>query len=174
VSFKNRSAARNAAALSGAWMLVIASGAQAQAAAATDPLHPSLRACAVLRDDLERLACFERAVEAIVSGAAASVPAATPQDMFGMDPQLSRETSKQEPVKREELPEISARVTKVQESANGMPLIELDNGQVWQPTEEKRALVLKTGDAVTIARGALGTFRLTTADKRSARVKRVR
>lgn len=158
----------------GALAVLIAFGASAQSTEAPDPLHPSLRACAVLKDDLERLACYDRAVETIASGAATNAPAATPQDMFGMDPELSRETSKQEPVKRETLPEITAKVTGVRTSAIGQTLIELDNGQVWQPTEEKRTLVIKAGDSVTISRAALGTFRLVTSDKRSARVKRVR
>lgn len=164
----------SAARATGALAVLIAFGASAQTTEAPDPLHPSLRACGVLKDDLERLACYDRAVETIVSGAATNAPAATPQDMFGMDPELSRETSKQEPVKREALPEITARVTNVRQAANGAVLIDLDNGQTWQPTEQRRELVIKVGDTITISRAALGTFRLVTSDKRSAKVKRVR
>jgi len=156
-------------------MLLITAAARAETTAPSDPLHPGLRACAALKDDLERLACYDRTVESIAAGAVTNSPAATPQDMFGMDPGLSRETSQQEtPVKRETLPEITARVAGVRQAANGSPLIDLDNGQTWQQTEVKRALVIKVGDSVTISRAALGTFRLATADKRSAKVKRVR
>lgn len=174
MSFRVHATGGNAAAACGALMLLITAGARAETTAPSDPLHPGLRACAALKDDLERLACYDRTVESIATGAATHSPAATPQDMFGMDPGLSRETSQQEPVKREALREITARVTGVRQAANGSPLIDLDNGQTWQQTEVKRALAIKVGDGVTISRAALGTFRLATADKRSAKVKRVR
>jgi hypothetical protein len=94
--------------------------------------------------------------------------------MFGMDPQLARETSTETPVKREELPEISARVVEVQGAADGSVMIKLDNGQIWTPVAEKRALVVRVGDSIRIARGALGTFRMFSTDQRSSRVRRVR
>lgn len=174
MSSRNSSGRRAVARAGVAWLVMMASLTSAETTPPADPLHPSLRACAGLKDDLERLACYDRAVARLASGSAADQVSGTPQEMFGMDPTLSREATTGGPVKREELPEITAQVTNLGKTANGMALIELDNGQIWQPTEEKRALVLRVGDTVTISRAALGTFRLATADKRSTKVKRVR
>jgi hypothetical protein len=169
----SRGAASAAASCIVATLLVV-STATAESPAATDPLHPTLRACAALSDDAERLACYDRAVERLASGAADNMPPPSPEDMFGMDPQLSRETSTETPVEREELPEISARVVEVQSRSDGGVLIRLDNGQIWMPVDQKRALVVRAGDTVRIVRGALGAFRMVSTDQRSSRVRRVR
>jgi hypothetical protein len=167
-SFRVRATVRVAFAL----VPLVAPSANAQTADAADPLHPSLRACAALNDDVERLACYDRAVELLASGKSVDARR-SPEDVFGIDPQLSRETSPAVAVKREDLPEITAGILEV-ESATGGFLVKLDNGQTWMLMDEKRALVLHPGDSVKIVRAALGTFRLVAPDNRAAKVRRVR
>ena len=53
-------------------------------------------------------------------------------------------------------------------------VIELENGQVWQQSRIDIVLGLEPGDEVTIARAALGSFRLKTPTGSYARVVRVR
>jgi len=50
----------------------------------------------------------------------------------------------------------------------------LDNGQVWRQQDADVKLVIEKGDIVTIARAAMGTFRITDKSGRFARFKRVR
>jgi hypothetical protein len=123
---------------------------------AQDSLQGRLRECAALTDDAQRLACFDRTAAGLASEKvreAAPPPAARP----------------------EPLPDtITAKVTTVRELSSGELVIELDNGQSWRTRPEDSNLRLKVGDAVTISRGAFGSFRLATPGKRFARVNRVR
>jgi hypothetical protein len=67
-----------------------------------------------------------------------------------------------------------AQVAQVFERKSGGLSIELDNGQVWQQTESTTGFYVKSGDRVTIAPGALGSFWMTAGSRPAARVRRVR
>ena len=77
-------------------------------------------------------------------------------------------------VKREELREIKGVVTSLRRADDGMIVLELDNGQVWRQQDADATLTIETGDAVTVMRASLGTFRIADKRGRSARFKRVR
>ena len=80
----------------------------------------------------------------------------------------------EQPVKREELAQISGKVTSLRQTADGIMLLELDNGQVWRQQDSAVKLLINNGDTVTIGRAALGTFRIADKTGRFARFRRVR
>jgi len=146
-----------------------------QALAAATPLPEPLRTCAGIRNDTERLACYDAAVAHIESGT--DTPAPSKENMFGATP-ASRAPAKK-PVdetgeSKEDLRQISARIVAVSQPERGTTLVALDNDQVWLQQDAEVFLTLENGDSVTITRASLGTFRLTDKRGRSARFKRVR
>jgi hypothetical protein len=134
-------------------------------------LPEPLEACVAMRRDSERLACYDRAVEALGSGAAA--PAPSPADMFGanVDTENSPEDSDN---KRDELRQISGSVISTRHGEDGMIILTLDNGQVWRQQDGNVTLTIDSGDPVTVVRASMGTFRITDKRGRSARFKRLR
>ena len=140
-------------------------------ARAAEALPESLRACVSLKRDLERLACYDRAVASIQSGNEAA--ATSPENMFGVTSDM---VAKPQPTekKREELQQISGQVVSVGRSENGLLELALDNDQVWRQQDSETTLIIETGDSVTISRASLGTFRITDKRGRSARFRRVR
>ena len=72
--------------------------------------------------------------------------------------------------------QLTAKVTELATLAHGELLLTLDNGQMWQQKTADRALRVKVGDQVTIKRGSLNSFLLTSEAQRaeSMRVSRVR
>lgn len=152
-----------AAALAGALMFV-------QSAGAADALPEPLRACAAMRNDVERLACYDKAVAHIESGSAA--PSA--ENMFGASTDLFPDRKTGRETKGEELQQISGTVVSLSRSESGLVTLTLDNEQMWRQTDADATLTIKTGDSVTISRASLGTFRLVDKRGRSSRFKRVR
>jgi hypothetical protein len=152
----------------------------ARAGQADEALAEMVRACAALRTDAERLACFDRRVVPAASGAAAA-ESPSQEEMFGMSESVASsavekpEAKEAEPeeAEPESIDKISAQVTGVQTLIRGEKVVTLDNGQVWQ-TVDISELLLSPGDPVTITRAAMGTFKLVTASHRFARVKRLR
>jgi hypothetical protein len=137
-------------------------------------LSSNLRACASLRNEFERLGCYDRVVETLTQDEPAELPAQTAEQMFGFSRAVSDDKRVQNAPERKQLAQITARVAAVREVAGKAILVELDNGQAWEQQDEDVTLLLRNGDTVTISRAALGTFRIATPSKRYARVKRVR
>jgi hypothetical protein len=138
-----------------------------------------MRVCAAEKNDGARLACYDRAM-AVPAPAAPAPPApvpappkqVAPADEFGMTEDLRRKRSPDET--KPALPqELRAKVVSVERGRGDALRVKLDNGQVWAETERKPVLVLKTGDAVTIRSGVLGSFFLTLDSGVATRVKRV-
>lgn len=135
-----------------------------------------LHTCASMKRNTERLACYDRAVEQLSSTSADSATTfkPSPEALFGAKAtDALRGTSSTTP-QREELAAVTARITSLKIDGEGMHVIELDNDQTWHQISGPRTLLLNTGDEVTIARGALNSFRLSTPSGRTAKVKRVR
>jgi hypothetical protein len=169
-------------------------------ATAADALPPSLRVCMKETDATHRLACFDRE-SAVLAGesapvarqadpaparqaapaptATAGAAAATAQsaeDKFGYRGNMARaDIDKQKAIEQQEFEQLTAKVTELETLPNGGMMLTLDNGQIWQQKTADRAIRVKVGDQVTIKRGALSSFLLTSAtNKGSMRVARVR
>jgi hypothetical protein len=136
---------------------------------AAERLPQAIEACATLRRDAERLACFDKAVAALQAGE--TTTAVTAENMFGASTETARRP--QEP-QREELQQISGIVTSLRTTDGGMIILELDNGQVWRQQDSDVRMMVAKGDTVTIVRASMGTFRIADKSGRFARFKRVR
>jgi hypothetical protein len=136
-------------------------------------LPPQLESCAALRRDAERLLCYDKAVAQIRTGAPEAPPPSA-ENMFGANSDVLDLKARESGVKREELRQISGSVTSLRRGDDGMIQLVLDNGQVWRQQDADVKLVIEKGDIVTIARAAMGTFRITDKSGRFARFKRVR
>jgi hypothetical protein len=180
--------------------VLIAMGLAAGMAPVTVCAGDSLAECARVQDDLARLACYDRlagrapavqaatpavpapalaapaAAPAVQASAGAAQPqtatapaASAPAADFGLSPRAIEE---RDPSKKVE--SITGTVTGVSQNASGRYVVELDNGQVWVQSESNSYPVLKTGDTVTIKRGAIGSFVLSGPRSVWWRVRRVR
>jgi len=69
---------------------------------------------------------------------------------------------------------VSARVTALTHAPDGALIIDLDNGQQWLQTSGSSSPLLEVGHEVTVTRGALNSFRMSTPSGRALKVKRVR
>jgi hypothetical protein len=141
---------------------------------ATDDLSSGLLGCASLGVDSERLTCYDRLAARLGTHKdhpQAAVAAPPAKEVFGLKAAPERPVAKT--VEHSELNSVSARVTSLRARSQGGVTVELDNGQSWEELGNTD-LELEVGDTVTIARGALGSFRLTTPHKRIAKVTRVR
>lgn len=139
-------------------------------------LSETLRTCASIKRSSERLACYDRAVGQLVAadGGSAATFKPSPEAMFGTTASEPRTSSSSATPEREDLSTLTARVTALTPDAEGLYVIELDNGQKWHQISGSSTLLLKQGDAVTITRAALNSFRLSTPTGRTAKVKRIR
>jgi hypothetical protein len=152
----------------------------ANAFSAESDVPPAIRACMSIGLNSERLACFDRAVKAVVeNGPAAAEPGRSREEVFGIPGQRTPAPAAREApaagtadAQSRELDSISSTVKTLKTLSDGRMLIELENGQVWRDEEERR-LLLKPGDTVKIVRGSLKSFRMITPSQRIARVTRV-
>lgn len=150
---------------------VLLSGASVRAAAAA-VVPPALLACAGVKKNSERLACYDQAIEWLSSDSgAAGAPARSAEAMFGASSGPGHASAPT--IEREELTSVSARVKALGHDASGALVIDLDNGQQWRQTSGPSSPLLEVGHEVTITRAALNSFRMSTPSGRALKVKRV-
>jgi hypothetical protein len=127
---------------------------------AEDPKHP----CAQVRDNADRLACYDQAFGKPANSVAA------PAVKFGLPakevPQHSGENAAQASV--------SAVISSLIRQHDGKFVVTLDNAQVWSQTELNSQADVEAGDTITVRRGALGSYLLVTKAGIGTRVKRVK
>jgi hypothetical protein len=145
-----------------------------------------IQACAAVKEDARRLACFDQEVRSLapVPPHAAAAPAATtvgapaaasaPENQFGMNPALAQQQSKNQGSQPPKVRKLTGHVAAASHSALGNSVITLDNGEVWKEAEVTSHLPFNPGDPVTIKQGLLGSFWLYTDKVPSVRVTRVR
>jgi hypothetical protein len=152
--------------------------AHAQTAELTVP-KSVLKKCADINEPLKRLACYDQVAERPSGAMAASgstapgaspgsaaPEAASPKQTFGL---YSVEHPAPPPA-TETL--ISAKVVSLGSNSSGHSTVTLEGNQVWEL--DSADPVLATGQTVTVKRGTLGSFILTTAAGRLHRVHRIR
>lgn len=144
----------------------------------------ALNACRQIEDIAQRVVCYDDFVDAHFPSAlgdsaktltpsekpvSTSIPDA--QSLFGAnsaDAKRIVETS----LAIEQIDNIVAKVTDIQELATGKMVITLENGQVWRQLDNQR-LPLRTGETVIIRKASLGSFLLEKdVGSRNIRVKR--
>ncbi|MEJ0086580.1 MAG: hypothetical protein WDO72_12910 [Pseudomonadota bacterium] len=151
--------------------ILSAAGARADATDAQVPVE--LRSCITIKRNTERLACFDRGIEALRGLAIASADAPGAESSFGLFAQARTQGNADGPA-RADVEALGARVVAIAKAADGSAILELDNNQSWRQISGSATLLLKIGDAVVIRRAALGSFQLSTPNGRTAKVKRVR
>lgn len=77
------------------------------------------------------------------------------------------------PAGAEPPPELTAHLASVSRNLAGRAVFTLDNGQVWRQSESRASFEARTGDAVKISRGGMGSFWLSTDTHNWTRVERV-
>lgn len=134
----------------------------------------SVVACRTIDEPVQRLACFDRSVEALQAAAdkrdivvvdRADVQKAR-RSLFGFNlPSLkifggddSRTTKGERALVEEEEQEISSTVTSAQLDRDGFWTVVLADGAVWQQTDGVVALRPRAGTVVAIRRAALGSY----------------
>jgi hypothetical protein len=156
-----------------------------------------LEACSQVSDATARLACFDREIQrrhaavagagsaAIAAAAAAAAPAPAPipaavaghqpvDDTIGLDGKQLSLKRRQEGITPAAPTLIVAGLTLLQSRPGHQYFFELDNGQVWESTDNQGQLLLGPHETVTIRAGLLGAFFLKTQEGNSIRVHRLR
>jgi hypothetical protein len=149
---------------------VLCTACTASAAPAPDPLA-ALIACRELLQDTARLACFDRELKVLVNAALA--PKLAPEQAFGLPP-MAVAAKESAAAGRTELAEFRARLVGLGRPLDGRVVLTLDNGQVWRQVTQGEELLLKTGDIVTLSRGALHSYWLDAPSGRRCKVTRIR
>ena len=142
---------------------------------AAEPSVPmsALKKCADIVSIQERVACYDRLAERPdqlagrpeqLTERAATPVAAAPKETFGL-------YSAEHPV-APRAAAVTVKVASIASSSSGHPIVTMEGDQVW----ELDAIdpLLKSGDAVTISRGTLGSYIMTTPTGRTHRLHRLR
>jgi hypothetical protein len=155
-----------------------------------EPPVDRLVGCADIRDSRDRLACFDREIAPLASARARPAPAApvtpattaapaappaaplpstavavTPAPAapastartFG-DEQLQRKDRIADPGDPQSL---NAKIERIRTVSASDFIVYLDNGQAWRHQDAVLGGYLREGEAITISKGALGSYRLT-------------
>lgn len=156
---------------------------------ATEPQSPSplvgaLQACQSISDAAEKLACFERASQALISAEAKGEVAVVHQEqvrkvrrsLFGFAvPKFPFFPKRADDKDDEEPREIVSTLQSFNSIGNGRYRVGIaEASAIWETTESASLRDPKTGDKVTIESGALGSYFLQIGTQRWVRARRVR
>jgi len=129
--------------------------------------HP----CAHVRNDTDRLACYDQAFGRPPPSAAATSPA--PNEQFGFtEKEMARNTGQSAAPAAPD--SVTAAIKSLDWRRDGKFVVTLDNTQVWAQSELNSQADVQVGDAITVRRGALGSYLLVTKAGIGTRVKRVK
>ena len=127
----------------------------------------ALDACIAIPQDAQRLKCYDGLYRPDGIGVS-TIPSAA-QD-FGQE-QIDRNNPTAQ--SKQQLTELTSTVTKIGHNSRNALVFYLDNDQAWHQTSPK-AFTIREADNVTIRRGRMGGYILTTERGGSTRVKRLR
>lgn len=135
--------------------------------AAEGALHP----CAHVRNDTDRLACYDQAFGK--PSASAQPPPPAPNEQFGFtEKELARNTGQSAATAAPD--SFTAAIKSLDRRHDGKFVVTLDNAQVWAQSEINSQADVEIGDSVTVRRGVLGSYLLVTKAGIGTRVKRVK
>jgi len=135
--------------------------------AADEAQHP----CAHVRNDTDRLACYDQAFGKPPASAAATSPA--PKEQFGFtEKEMARNSGQSATPAAPD--SVTAAIKSLDWRRDGKFVVTLDNTQVWAQSEFNSQADVQVGDAITVRRGALGSYLLVTKAGIGTRVKRVK
>lgn len=132
--------------------------------------------CAALANDAERLECYDSAVAAISPALRAQAEerrkqAAARAAEAAAAAQAAREAEERDRFGREGVrafrgsdlgvESVESTVTEVLRDNLGKVVVILENGQMWRQVDGNAMPMIRTGTAVTIKRGAMGSYRMT-------------
>lgn len=137
-------------------LAVITLAAASGAFAAESPVASMDRvlACADITNAVARLECFDRSVAAARAPATSAAPVVAPSTVEVLPKEQEKPQARAEDT-------VQAHITGARKASGGLYLIMLDNGQTWRHEQGSMEPYLKVGEAVTIRRGTLGSYRLT-------------
>jgi hypothetical protein len=90
-----------------------------------------------------------------------------------MNGELKRKEQGPTPAEPAKLEQLSARIASLAYKPRGESILTLDDGQIWEEADSSPHVPYHVGDEVTIKRGVLGAFYLSSSGVRGMRVKRV-
>jgi hypothetical protein len=161
---------------------LVASPASAQQAPPPSPLVNALAACRAVTDEGARLACYDKASEALTGAAARGDIAVVDRDqvrkvrrsLFGFAvPKFPFFARKDE--KDDEPQEISSTVQGFAFVGNGRFRVAIaDSYGTWETTESAPLRDPKNGEKVTIKSGLMGSYFMQIGKQRWVRARRVR
>lgn len=125
--------------------------------------------CASIARSTERLACYDRAFPPSEQARAAIARQAI--EDFGMPARLASGPGQ---AGEDTADRIEAKVVKVEYLASGERTLDLDNGQRWHVTEATSRGHLREGDGISVRKGVMGNYLLTTSAGVGLRARRVR
>jgi hypothetical protein len=154
----------------------------------------AMKACTAVDDPSARLACYDRlsgrapgaSASSVASGSSVAGSSVTQSSISPVAPSNTstpgptgaapKETfglySAEHPTQPSLPKSITSKVVALGVRPNGHPSVTLEGGQLWEM--ESADALLGSGDTVTIQRGVLGSFIMTTPDGRTYRVYRAR
>ena len=117
--------------------------------------EPSLESCANIKDDTDRLSCYDNLYKATKpedSMVQKTIPAQSKQaavpENFGLKEKLNSSTPQR----------VTALIKSISMLNNGRVRIHLDNGQIWRSNDSPGRLRLKPLVKVTITESRIGGF----------------
>jgi hypothetical protein len=164
------------------WLLaVMTAAATSGVAAQPEGRAPAVQAvvdCRAVADASPRLACFDRAVGAMVDAEKAG-------DLVTIDREQRRAARRQafglalptlgflsRGEKPEEVNSLSAKVTVAARNAEGKWVITLEGGAVWRQTDDNDLAPPRPGSIAKIRKGVLGSFFMNVDRQQAIRVQR--
>lgn len=146
----------------------------------TSRLVQSLLACRDLPDDAARLRCFDRETGAIAAALGSKdvvMLDRTQIEQAKRDDFGSRRPPRDLPVPANvdaaTLTSIDSTVTRATQAGDGGWIVTLKDGSVWRQTDDTPiGSSPRAGEAVTVRRAALGTFKLKVGKRPAMRVRR--
>lgn len=150
----------------------------------SDAAVARFNACAAIREDAERLRCFDTVTRAVRAEAQAAPRSTTPsrpaqtaqtrarseRENFGLNATRQRQRRGEAP----QIKNLTAKVAATREFGAGYWMILLDDGAIWEVTELRSMFEPpRRGDTIRIRRGAIGGYLLYVGRQASINARRV-